>query len=70
MGVGQPERIDVVFQRSSRQQNLTTGKIHTLHKQKLDKLFEVYTMHGISHHKYGVYTHYNYKLLTFLEVSH
>ena len=36
MGVGQPERIDVVFQRTSRRQNLRTGKIHTLHKQKLD----------------------------------
>ena len=36
MGVGQPERIDVVFQRSSRRQNLRTGKIHKLHKQKLD----------------------------------
>ena len=35
-------------------QNLRTGKIHTLHKQKLDKQFGVYTMHGISHHKYGV----------------
>ena len=54
MGVGQSERIDVVFQRSSRQQNLRTGKIHTLHKQKLDKQFVVYTMHVISHHKYGV----------------
>ena len=53
MGVGQPERIDVVFQRSSRQQNLRTGKTHTLHKQKLDKQFGVYTMHVISHHKYG-----------------
>ena len=47
-----------------------TGKIHTLHKEKLDKQFVVYTMHVISHHKYGVYTHYNYKLLTFLEASH
>ena len=36
MGVAQPERIDVVFQRTSRRQNLRTGKIHTLHKQKLD----------------------------------
>ena len=70
MGVGQPERIDVVFQRSSRQQNLRTGKIYTLHKQKLDKQFEVYTMHVISHHKYGEYTHYNYKLLTLLEACH
>ena len=70
MGEGQPERINVVFQRSSIQQNLRTGKIHTLHKQKLDKQFKVYTMHDISHHKYGVYTHYNNKLLTFLWVSH
>ena len=71
MGVAQPERIDVVFQRSSRQQNLRTGKIHTLHKQKLDTNYlRVYTMHVISHHKYGVYTHYNYKLLTFLEATH
>ena len=54
MGVGQPERIDVVFQRSSKQQNLRTGKTHTLHKQKLDKQFGVYTMHGISHHKYSL----------------
>ena len=30
------ERIDVVFQRTSRLQNLRTGKIHTLHKEKLD----------------------------------
>ena len=36
MGVGQPERIDVVFQRNLRQQNLRTGKIYTFHKQKLD----------------------------------
>ena len=36
MGVGQPERIDVVFQRSSREQNLITSKIYILHKQKLD----------------------------------
>ena len=36
MGVEQPERIDIVFQRSSRRQNLRTSKIHTLHKQKLD----------------------------------
>ena len=48
MGVGQPERIDVIFQRTSRQQNLRTGIIYTLHKQ-----FVVYTMHGILHHKYG-----------------
>ena len=67
MGVAQPERIDVVFLRSSRQQNLRTGKIYTLHKQKQ---FGGYTMHVISHHKYGVYTHYNYKHLTFLGASH
>ena len=48
MGVGQPERIDVVFQRISREQNLRTGKMHTLHKQKLDKEVWVSTMYVIS----------------------
>ena len=48
MGVGQPERIDAFFQRSSRRQNLRTGKIYTLHKQKLDKQFWVSTMYVIS----------------------
>ena len=54
MGVGQPERIDVVFQRNSRQQNLRTCKINTLHKQKLDTNNLWFTMHVLSHHKYGV----------------
>ena len=71
MGVGQPERIDVVFQRSSRQQNLRTGKIYTLHKQKLDTN-NLWFIPCMSYHitNMGLYTHYNYKLLTFLEASH
>ena len=51
MGVAQPERVGMVFQRSSRQQNLRTGKIHTLHKQKLRQTICGLCHDGISHHK-------------------